>query len=271
MTVPFERFGKARSAEGGLKARSARGAIGESWWSQRFLAVLESFALGTRLTRGRAYARKGQVLSLEIEPGLVTASVQGSREKPYQVSIVLAQLPDWATIEQAVAGQALLSAQLLAGEMPPALEEVFTQAGAALFPRSIADLSMSCSCPDHAIPCKHLAAAFYLLAETFDADPFQILLWRGRSRTDLLAHLGGSAPLIEEPRPGVFDEVKVPALDDLIDRFWVMPVPLPSRPPTLDSDPDLLLRQLPTPGAELGGPSLIAKLRPLYETFTSPE
>jgi uncharacterized Zn finger protein len=80
--VSFRDFSDYRPpirVEGGLKARSARGAIGESWWSKRFLAVLESFALGTRLTRGRAYARKGQVLSVDVGPGKVTASVQGSR------------------------------------------------------------------------------------------------------------------------------------------------------------------------------------------------
>ena len=60
---PFEEYGKTIRVEGGLKARSTRGAIGESWWSKRFLAVLESFALGTRLTRGRNYARAGQVLT----------------------------------------------------------------------------------------------------------------------------------------------------------------------------------------------------------------
>src|SRR5437763_14995672 len=89
--------------EGGIKARSARGQIGESWWSRRFLAVLESFALGSRLTRGRSYARAGQVLSLSVAPGVVKASVQGSRPKPYAVRIGLAVFPDdvWADFETA--------------------------------------------------------------------------------------------------------------------------------------------------------------------------
>ena len=41
---------------------------------------------------------------------------------------------------------------------------------------------MRCSCPDSEVPCKHLAATFYLLAEAFDEDPFLILRWRGRDR-----------------------------------------------------------------------------------------
>jgi hypothetical protein len=65
-----------RAVENGLKARSSRGAIGESWWSRRFLDVLESFAMGSRLTHGRTYARKGQVISLDVLPGQVRVTVQ---------------------------------------------------------------------------------------------------------------------------------------------------------------------------------------------------
>jgi uncharacterized Zn finger protein len=265
-------YGKTRKVEGGLKARSTRGAIGQSWWSKRFLAVLESFALGTRLTRGRAYARKGQVLSLEIAPGVVKSRVQGSRKQPYNVQVTLEPLQDkaWRAVEQAIVAQAIYSARLLAGEMPPDLEQVFASAGAPLFPRAVAELGMQCSCPDYAVPCKHIAATFYLLAEAFDDDPFQILLWRGRTRAELLAHLGsGEAQELFETPVSVFAEVKVPPLEELRDRFWVMPVPLPDRPPVLEAAPDLLLRQLPTPGAALGGASLVAKLRPLYDAFSS--
>lgn len=269
MTFPY---GRTRSVEGGLKARSSRGAIGESWWSQRFIAVLESFALGTRLTRGRNYARKGQVTSLDISPGMVDARVQGSRKTPYSVLIELSPLPDkaWHAVEKAIAAEAVHSARLLAGEMPPALEEVFASVGAPLFPSSVGDLDMSCSCPDHAVPCKHIAATFYLLAEAFDDDPFQILLWRGRSREALLAHLGTADPLVDEPPPSPFADVTLTPVEELADRFWVMPVPLPERPPVLETAPDLLLRQLPTPSATLGGASLVAKLRPLYHHFPTP-
>jgi SWIM zinc finger len=264
-------YGKARRVEGGLKARSTRGGIGETWWSQRFISVLESFALGTRLTRGRSYARQGQVLSLDITPGTVTSTVQGSRKTPYGVRIRLKPLREkaWLAVEKAIAAEAIHTAHLLAGEMPPDLEQVFTSVGAPLFPTSVGDLTMSCSCPDDAVPCKHIAATFYLLAEAFDDDPFQILLWRGREREALLAHLGSAGALFDQPLPSIFDDVHVPPLEELRDRFWVMPVPLPERPPVLETAPDLLLRQLPTPGAALGGRSLAAKLRPLYEAFAS--
>lgn len=279
----FQRFGRTREVEGGLKARSARGAIGETWWSRRFLAVLESFAIGSRLTRGRSYARKGQVLSLTVAPGEVTASVQGSRERPYEVTVGLERFSAavWARVEEVLAGQAIYSARLLAGDVPPDLEELFAELGAPLFPQAVVDLRMHCTCPDHAVPCKHLAATFYLLAEEFDEDPFQILHWRGRSREDLLSRLrllrGGGvegtrrSDRARPPAPvgagAALAEVADTPLEDAVDRFWLPPQPLPARPPTLETEPDLLLRQLPTPGPALGGAGLVARLRPAYEAF----
>ncbi|MBM0280049.1 SWIM zinc finger family protein, partial [Micromonospora sp. STR1s_6] len=182
-TGRFADYGRPRRVDGGLRARSARGAIGRSWWSRRFLEVLESFALGTRLTRGRSYARAGQVLTLDITPGRVSAVVQGSRAQPYRVSIAVKPFPAalWSRIENELAGQAFFSARLLAGDLPDELEELFAAAGAPLFPAAVDELTQRCDCPDFAVPCKHLAATFYLLAEAFDADPFELLHWRGRS------------------------------------------------------------------------------------------
>ncbi|MCW6009836.1 SWIM zinc finger family protein [Micromonospora sp. CPCC 205371] len=274
--MSYHVYGRTRKVDGGLKARSTRGKIGESWWSRRFLDVLESFAVGTRLTRGRSYARAGQVLSLDVSPGVVTASVQGSRATPYQVRIGLAPFADevWTRFEDMLAARAIYSARLLAGDLPPELEGVFESGGAPLFPRNIGELDMRCSCPDHAVPCKHLAATFYLLAEAFDADPFQILHWRGRSREALLARLRGPAPHTRRaPGPAAtgaapaLTEVPEAPLAESLDRFWLSPQPLPARPPTLDTEPDLLLRQLPAPGPLLGGPGLLERLRPLYRAL----
>ncbi|RLP92202.1 SWIM zinc finger family protein [Micromonospora sp. CV4] len=303
-TDRFADYGRPRRVDGGLRARSARGAIGRSWWSRRFLEVLESFALGTRLTRGRSYARAGQVLSLDVAPGLVSAVVQGSRPKPYQVSIALRPFPAalWSRIEEELAGQAFFSARLLAGDLPDELEELFVAAGAPLFPAGVQELTQRCSCPDFAVPCKHLAATFYLLAEAFDADPFELLHWRGRARAELLERLRArraeatGTELPAEPSttaPADADDestsdssrslvdAAVPAagaaralaglsatpLVEAVDRFWLPPVPLPDRPPRLATGPDLLLRQLGPPAPAIGGPGLLERLRRAYRTF----
>ncbi|WP_432827827.1 SWIM zinc finger family protein [Dactylosporangium sp. CA-092794] len=282
MTTPEYWGSRTVRVEGGIRARSTRGAIGESWWSKRFLAVLESFALGTRLTRGRNYARAGQVLRLDVMQGLVKATVQGSRPAPYKVSIGLATFPDpvWARVEQALAGEALGAAKLLAGELPPHVEDVFAAAGAPLFPARFADLAMRCTCPDQAVPCKHLAATCYLLAERFDADPFLILLWRGRPRETLLTALRTLRSGPAEPTPAEEEEPASPAPASPIgtagalstltepevepERFWLPPVPLTDPEPSFATERDLLLRQLPTPPPDLGGPELLRTLRRWY-------
>ena len=177
--------------DGGIRAKSKRGAIGEQWWSRRFISVLESYGMSGRLARGRSYARAGQVLDFELSQGKVTARVQGSRVRPYQVRIGVLPLTtaQWRRVQDRLASQALFRAKLLAGEMPREIEEVFAECGTPLFPRSPADLDMHCSCPDWEVPCKHLAAVCYVLAEDFDRDPFGMLAWRGKARDELLAAL----------------------------------------------------------------------------------
>ena len=88
--------------DNGIRAKSKRGSIGSSWWSRRFITVIESLELGTRLANGRAYARSGQVLTLEVAAGSITATVQGSRQKPYKASIELAQIwqTHWERVER---------------------------------------------------------------------------------------------------------------------------------------------------------------------------
>ena len=285
---------KPRPVKDGLVARSERGTIGEHCWSKRFVDVLESFALGSRLTRGKNYARRGQVVSLEVAAGSVTARVQGSRRTPYTVVIALTPFSGllWAKVEVVLAEQAIHSAQLLAGEMPAELEQVFAAAGAPLFPARATDLKMSCSCPDREVPCKHLAATFYLLAESFDDDPFRILAWRGRSRAALLARLRelrSDAPLVASDEPAGTPVGGVPrrevgaamALDDGPARVFEVPVVDPlafwdaGEMPPLPTHPvlpvDLLLRQLPTPAPALGGARLVDDLRPLYARLADGE
>jgi uncharacterized Zn finger protein len=238
---------RPRKASGGIKARSTRGPIGEQWWSRRFIDVLESLGLQSRLTRGRTYARSGQVLSLDIGTGHVTALVQGSRVKPYAVKLTVDPLTtrQWQRVEEALAARAVFRARLLAGEMPAEIEQVFADCGTPLFPKSARDLAMTCTCPDWEVPCKHLAAVCYVLAEAFDDDPFGMLAWRGKGRMELLTALrrltgaGGAAV-----GSSVIDVVDAP-LSPSPAAFWsstLSPARLRALPPAPEGPPDLLFR-----------------------------
>jgi uncharacterized Zn finger protein len=192
-----------RAAKGGIRAQSQRGNFGQNWWAKRWLAVLESFQLGGRLHRGRAYARRGQVISISIERGGVSAEVQGSRPTPYEVELRVNPLSegDWRKVAEVVSGQAIFGAKLLGGEMPQDIETVFQAAGLSLFPQNHSDLKTGCSCPDWSNPCKHIAAVYYLLGEEFDRDPFLIFRLRGIEREAFLALLGERAPAVSAGPP----------------------------------------------------------------------
>jgi uncharacterized Zn finger protein len=184
---------RPRAAKGGIKAQSKRGTFGESWWAKRWITVLESFNIGARLGRGRSYARSGQVLSIDIDKGRIKARVQGSRPKPYDITIKLKTLSDadWRKSAKALSQQALFAAKLLAGEMPQDIEQAFKDVDLSLFPGKLKDLETNCSCPDWSNPCKHIAAVYYLLGEEFDRDPFLIFKLRGMDREELVGLLGG--------------------------------------------------------------------------------
>ncbi len=280
---------KPIAVEGGVTARSKRGQIGDTWWSRRFIAVLESFGIGSRLQRGKRYARAGQVLSLEIVPGQVRASVQGSRSKPYRVFIETEILTDseWGNIEDVMVSRAIFSATLLSGEMPEEIEEAFVETSTSLFPASGDDLVSACSCPDWENPCKHVAAVFYLMAEAFDDDPFLIFAWRGRAKDELLAQLRaqrrgpGAGESGTEQSDDTLETGKFgwPTFD--LERrqtiglaqaasFWGSPddVSTIEVRPRLAVVADLVLRQLdPSPLGD--GARIIDELRPLYQDITS--
>lgn len=190
----YGRFPKStpRVAKGGIRAETKKGDFGQTWWAKRWIAVLETFDLGTRLTRGRSYARKGQVLSISVEKGEVKAQVQGSRPNPYRVAIQVKSLSrnDWHNLAKEVSHQAIFGAKLLGGEMPKEIEEAFQKAGLSLFPKTLSDVETMCSCPDWSNPCKHTAAVYYLLGEEFDRDPFLIFKLRGMEREEFLELLG---------------------------------------------------------------------------------
>ena len=261
--------------EGGIAARSKRGAIGDTWWSQRFIELLESFGVGSRLQRGRNYARRGQVVELEVEPGVVIAKVQGSRYTPYRVRIRGKALSEqqWRRVEKAMAARALPLAQLLAGEMPHDIEDAFTSCKLTLFPRSNAELKASCTCPDWENPCKHIAAAYYILAERFDEDPFLIFAWRGRDQDELLSRLRAQRGAGSQRRSArgrsAQPSAGPPSLTERLDSFWRSGPGLAELhvSPLAGEAPDTLLRQLGPAPVDVEGQDLVEVLAPAYATL----
>lgn len=161
------------------------------WWVQRWLELLDSYRFKKRLERARTYAREGNVLSIEFQQAQAIALVQGSESEPYQVSLSLAPFSDedWEYIISTMSQQAIYSAQLLAGEMPENIEQVFISNGLSLFPFTLSEVRSRCSCPDKANPCKHIGAIYYQLADRFSEDPFVIFQLRGRTKTQILERL----------------------------------------------------------------------------------
>ena len=174
-----------------------------------------------------------------------------------------------------MAQQAIFAAQLLAGEMPPEIEEAFAAAGVSLFPGSAGDLAAECTCPDWTAPCKHAAATHYILGEQFDEDPFLLFRLRGRTQDQILAALRARRSAetgVAEPGPEYEAEAEaVPAtpLAALVDSFWQPAMPLdgllsPVKPPAVALP---LLKRLGPP-AFLPDQDLAQLLGPAYEAIS---
>jgi len=170
-----------------------------TWWGQRFIAALEEFTDEARLGRGRSYASNGRIIEYTLSKGTVTAKVRGSinpyfgvyKEPIYKTSITIKAITsdDWVKVIRQIASRADLITKLLMNEMPDTIEEAFSGLGLHLLPHSERDFVTSCSCPDWANPCKHIAGVYYLLASALDNDPFLMFELRGLSRDDLHTEL----------------------------------------------------------------------------------
>lgn len=252
--------------EEGIKARSQKGKFAKNWWANRWLAALEKLVDAGRLRRGKRYARNGQVLSIDETDTGIVAKVQGSRRTPYRVTIDIAHLDEsqWERVFEVLSKQALFTAQLLAGEMPPTIEAAFAEADARLFPERKTELTTACTCPDYANPCKHTAAVHYILGERFDEDPFLLFRLRGRSRADVMAGLRGH-------HTDDTDTADIPPIQSIADNltdFWTAhqslePLKVSLKPP---ATPLPVLKRL-------GQPTFIAsnleeKLGPVYHALT---
>jgi len=270
----------------GIRARSQRGAFGSTWWGRRFVAAVEEATGASRLSRGRTYARQGQVVSLDVGAagtrlaGRVTAAVQGSRPAPYEVVLTVAT---WDAETRADLADALASdpgqlAAVLGGQLPEAFEELCLDAGLVLLPRSLSDLRTGCTCPDLVEPCKHAAAVVYLLAERLDTDPFTALQLRGVERDVLLslvAERRATSGGLEDGAPGADEDAaagavagrrrrdpSTPRLLPADAAFW-RGRPVPPPPPTALPTGTGALDGLDAAALGPRGDAVVALLRPL--------
>ncbi|WP_234021988.1 MULTISPECIES: SWIM zinc finger family protein [unclassified Streptomyces] len=249
------RDGELRRTFPALPARPTAEAEGagfaETWWGEAWLTALEEGALdAARLARGRGYAERGHVDAITVTPGLVLAYVQGSRPRPYRVQVRVRTLGDaeWARFLDAAADRPGHIAALLDKEMPQTLADC----GVPLLPGP-GDLEPHCSCPDRGHPCKHAAALCYQTARLLDADPFVLLLLRGRGERELLDALSRlsaarAARAAGDRRPDDLPGVR--ATEALAPRM-LPPLPAPLPPPPHPEQP-------PAYPAAPGGPDPFA-------------
>ncbi|MGA5299006.1 hypothetical protein ACPCHT_03715 [Nucisporomicrobium flavum] len=237
-------------------------------FSTPFVAMFEALRMAPTFARGRRDARAGHVRSLSISSSLVTAHVRGPDDTHAfrsRIAVRAFGAAEWSRVEDDLAAQARYVADLLAGRMPGDIEEVFRRAGLTLLPLGLDEVAMDCTCERWPMPCAHLAATCYALADSFETDPFGVFAWRGRGRDELLTRLSQlrGAAAHEPPAAEVPPEHRSAALGD-IDDFWGTGTPAAPPPPPPVARPDLLLDQLDTPPLRYGGVSLTELLRPAY-------
>lgn len=173
--IDFNEFGERRPVRGGVQPRSRSGtAFARTWWGRSFLEAVEHVADAGRLSRGRSYARTGQVVNYRLEPGVVSAEVQGSQPKPFISVLTMRQLRDdhLEELVELVRSTPGMLGEIAAGTLPQTL-------GPLLLPTTVRELDFSCTCPDSGWPCKHVAAVCYVIAERLDERPKELLTLRG--------------------------------------------------------------------------------------------
>jgi len=173
------------------------GTFGKTWWGSEWLKSLSHIDYANRIPRGSAYARNGSVKSIEVKGNVITAKVSGRMPTPYKVTITV---PTFKKEQVGLLMQELLErpsliSKLLNHELAPEVYQVAKEIGLNLFPQRWDDLDMHCSCPDWAVPCKHLAAVIYMMSREIDNDPFLVFSMHG---VDLLDELKKRNIVIEK-------------------------------------------------------------------------
>ncbi|MBI4378920.1 MAG: SWIM zinc finger family protein [Nitrospinae bacterium] len=185
-----------------------RKSFGRTWWGNAWIEAMERIDYNTnRLPRGRRYANNGSVRTIDIKEGEISAKVQGSRPKPYNIKINLKRFNNSQVkrITEIIESNPAIASDLSLGKLPEALLMLLSEHKVHLLPRSWDDIPAECSCPDWANPCKHLAAVYYIVANEIDKNPFLIFNLRGISTELLMKSSGLTTTHITEDKRGEAD------------------------------------------------------------------
>ncbi len=190
---------------------ASRGAIAKSFWGKSWCQNLERYSdYANRLPRGRTYLRNGSVIDLKIEAGEATAQVMGSSLYRIKVKISAVAGAHWKGIARDCAQSIDTLVELLQGQLSASVMERITRPGTGLFP-SPKEISFSCSCPDSAAMCKHIAATLYGIGARLDAEPQLLFGLRKVDAKELIARAGEGDVLAQKaPRAGrILDSSKL--------------------------------------------------------------
>lgn len=154
---------------------------GNTWWGQQWLKSLSHIDYSNRLPRGRAYATRGAVIDLKINANIIQAKVQGTRRTPYKINIrvPLFTKQQRDVLLNEVKSNPMILSELLNRNLPSELMDIANERHIPVFPNSWKDFGMECSCPDWAVPCKHLASVIYIIANEIDRNPFLVFKLHG--------------------------------------------------------------------------------------------
>lgn len=159
-----------------VKKNTMGSSFGKTWWGQQWLNSLSNIDYSNRLPRGASYARKGAVKKITINGNRIKAKVAGSRSTPYNVDIIIPPFfdPELGNFLKDIQQRPVIISKLLNRELDPSVLELAEKWGLKVFPRQWSDLKMQCSCPDWAVPCKHLASVIYKVSAEIDNNPFLV-------------------------------------------------------------------------------------------------
>lgn len=213
--------------------------FGTTWWGEQWLNSLSHIDFGNRLPRGAHYARNGSVKSIEIKHGRISARVAGSRPTPYKEAIEVPAFDNAKTnaFVDRLTENPLILASLMQRRLDPEVLTIARNSGLQVFPSSWRDLDMKCSCPDWAVPCKHLAAVIYKMSEEIDNNPFLVFELHG---LDLLGELKKrglvSSKMTKSLNPAPINELAIEISDSGESGAWTSPDTDFSKLPSLGSE-----------------------------------